>query len=164
MLHEVIDTSHIAGLRNFQNYQKLNPVETLIESKKIIESLLKYKKYKYRLVIESLLFSSRIQDDTEICFISCSMPNDAKEALINSGFIYLSEIIKQDIIKGNSKTTNAIFDDSEHFTTLSHFAFAFTTKNVLDLFNFIFKLVDGEGNLTNFTSTKKKNPILSFRI
>lgn len=97
MLYEVIDTIHIAGLRNFENYQKLNPVETSIESNKIIESLLKYKKYKYRFVIESLLFSSRIQNDTKICFISCSIPNDAKEALINSGFIYLSEIKKNRI-------------------------------------------------------------------
>ena len=66
MLHEVTDTIHIAGLRNFENYLKLSPFETSIESNKIIGSLLKYKKYKYRLVIESLLFSSRIQNDTEI--------------------------------------------------------------------------------------------------
>ena len=78
--------------------------------------------------------------------------------------INLSEIRNWDIIKGNSKRTNAVFDDSEHLTTSSHFAFAFTMKNVSDLLNFTFTLLDGEGNLIIFPPNKTKIPILSLKI
>ena len=107
MSYEIIDYVQITGRQNFDNYQKLNPVEISIDSNKIVNYLLHYKKYKYRFVIENLLFSSSITNEIEIIFISFNGLNDAKQPLINSrlyktlGVIYLSEIKNWDIIKGN---------------------------------------------------------------
>lgn len=48
MPHEITDTVPITCLQYFENYQKLIPVDTSIESNKIAESLVKYKKYRQR--------------------------------------------------------------------------------------------------------------------
>ena len=44
MSHEIVNTIHILGLQNFDNYGRLNPVEIAIVSNKIIEMLSNYKK------------------------------------------------------------------------------------------------------------------------
>ena len=36
MSYEIIDTIQITGLQNFDNYQKLNPVEISVDSNKIL--------------------------------------------------------------------------------------------------------------------------------
>ena len=71
---ETVDTIHILGLQNFEDYSHFNPIEITIESNSIIEALSSYRKHK--------------------------------------------------------------FLGSEHHSRASHFAFAFTTKNVSDLFSF----------------------------
>ena len=83
MSHEIIDIIQITGLRNFDNYQKLKSIEIPIDSNKIVDYLLNYKRYKYRFIAKNLLFSSRITNKTEIIFKSCDGLNDAKESLIN---------------------------------------------------------------------------------
>ena len=57
MLYKIVDTIHILGLQNFNGNSRLNLVEITIDSNKIIEALTNYKKYKFRFIIESLLFS-----------------------------------------------------------------------------------------------------------
>ena len=70
MQDEMVDSIHILGLQDFDNYSRLNPIEITIDSKSIVETLSRYKEYKSRFIIESLLFSRRVQNDTEVIFIT----------------------------------------------------------------------------------------------
>ena len=96
--HKIVDIVHILGLQNIDDYDRLNLVETTINSNKIIVTLSSYKKYKFRFVIKSLLLSTNLQNNTDVIFITCDSLMEAKTALINSklyktlGVAYLSEI------------------------------------------------------------------------
>ena len=68
------------------------------------------------------------------------------------------------LIKGESKRSQAVFVDSEYHTKSSHFSFAFTTKNVSDLFNFTITLLDGNGSKITFPSDERKVPTIGFKI
>ena len=57
MSWETIKTIHVLDLQNFINYERMNQIEVSLDSNDIIESLAKYKKFKYRFLIENLLFS-----------------------------------------------------------------------------------------------------------
>ena len=98
MSHEIVDTVHIYGLQNFDNYGRLNQVEITIDSNKIIEKLSSYKKYKFKFLIEKVLFTTNLQNNTDVIFIMCDGLTEAKSALINSklyktlGVVYLSGI------------------------------------------------------------------------
>ena len=113
--------------------------------------------------MESILFSSNIENETEVIFVTCDGLSNVNTALINKnlrdrlGVCYLHEIKDWDIIKGQSKRSQAKFTDSEELTHSSHIAFAFTTKKFSDLLNFSIKLVDSSGNNIRFPKTEKKN-------
>ena len=83
-----------------------------------MNELFKYKKYKYGLIIKTLLFSSSIKNDTQVIFLLCDGLKDAKEAFVNwklyktLGVVYLNEIKNWDLIKGHSKRANVLFSDS----------------------------------------------------
>ena len=62
----------------------MNPLETPLDSNEIVEDISKYKRFKYRFLIESLLFCSNLENDTDVIFITCNGLSDAREALINS--------------------------------------------------------------------------------
>ena len=102
--------------------------------------------------------------------MTCDGLMEAKTAFINSklyktlGVVYLLEIKDWDLIKNDSKRAQAVFVNSEHHLKAFHFVFAFTTKNVSDLFNFTITLLDGTGNIITFPSNKTKVPTLSFTI
>ena len=83
-MREIVGTVHILGLQNFDDYDRLNPVEITIDSNKIIEMLSNYKKYKFRFIIESLLFSTNLQNNTDVIFITCDALTEAKAPFINS--------------------------------------------------------------------------------
>ena len=80
---EVKDTIRILGFQNAE-YNFLNPIKVSSDSEDIIQLLTKYKRYRYRFVLESILFSSNIQNDTDVIFASCDGLNNTKEVLINS--------------------------------------------------------------------------------
>ena len=170
MPHEIVDTVHILGLQNFDDHGRLNPEEITIDSNKIIETLSNYKKYRFRFIIESLLFSTNLQNNTDVIFITCNSLMEAKTALINSklyktlGVVYLSEIKDWDLIKNDSKRAQAVFVNSEYHLKASHFSFVFTTKNIFDLFNFTIALLDCSGNVITFPSNEAKVPTLNFKI
>ena len=84
MLQEIIKTVHVLGLQRFINYKRMNPVEITLDSNEIVEDLSKYRKFKYRFLIQSLLLSSNLRNDTNVIFIMCNDLSDAREALINS--------------------------------------------------------------------------------
>ena len=84
MLQEIIKTVHVLGFQIFINYKRMNPVKITLDSNEIVEDLSKYRKFKYRFLIQSLLLSSNLQNDTDVIFIMCNDLSDAREALINS--------------------------------------------------------------------------------
>ena len=148
----------------------MNPIGVSLDSNDIIKRLAKYKKFKYRFLIENLLFSSNLENNSNVIFVTCDSLSDAKEALINSkiyktsGVEHISEIKNWNLVKCESKRSQAVFVDSEYYTKSSHFGFAFTTKNVPDLFNFTVTLLDGSGNKITFPLNETKVPTMGFKI
>ena len=67
-------------------------------------------------------------------------------------------------MKGESERSQAVFVDSEYHTKSSHYGFAFTTKNVSNLFNLKITLLDSNGNKINFPSNEAKVPVSGFKI
>ena len=153
-----------------QNVNFTNPLTVSISSDKIIQELKKYKKYRYRFVLESLLFSSNFENNTDVIFVSSKGLSNAKEALINSklhsvlGVCYLSEVKGWGEIKGQSKRSQAIFVDSEQQQKAAQLAFAFITRSIFDLLNFTITLLDGSGNKLAFPDNETKTPTLGFKI
>ena len=166
---QVVDTIRILGIQN-SNYNFLNPINISISSDNVIQQLTKYRKYRYRFILESLLFISNIENDTDVIFVSCDGLINVKEALINSklvnvvGVCYLNELKDWELVKGQSKRSQAIFIDSEQIIKLSHFAFAFITRNISNILNFTITLLDGDGKKITFPTTENKIPIISFKI
>ena len=69
------------------------------------------------------------------------------------------------IIKGQSKRSQAVFSDSEDLNRDSnHLAFSFITKNISDLLQFSVTLLDGAGQPITFPSNETKLPIITFKI
>ena len=74
-----IDEFKIEGFQNFQQYLKINPINIQIIDLQIQNKLLFYtNKYKYGFTVNSILFSSSIQQDTNAIFIITNGLNDAK--------------------------------------------------------------------------------------
>ena len=88
----------IESFQNFEKYSIINPVNIKITDSTIQKSLFYVRKYKYRFVANSLLFSSSLQTDAKAIFITTNGLNDAKELLTNGklfqgiGTIFTSEI------------------------------------------------------------------------
>ena len=59
MAGEIVDTVQILGIQNTE-YSFLNPVYISINSDVVIQKLTKYQNYRYRFVLQSILFSSNI--------------------------------------------------------------------------------------------------------
>ena len=109
MNRKIIDQVKIEGFQNFQQYMKINPKNIRINDSEIQTKLLFYsKKYKYRFIVNSLLFSSSIKEDTKAIFITTNGLNDAEDLLINGkvfqgiGVIYILEIENWNKIKNKS--------------------------------------------------------------
>ena len=108
MAGQIIDTIPILGIQN-TDYNFLNPIYISINSDVVIQKLTKYKKYRYRFVLESILFTWNIENEADVIFVICNGLNNAKHALINknleniSGVCYLTEIKDWEIIKDNQK-------------------------------------------------------------
>ena len=81
------------------------------------------------------------------------------------GVVYLSKIKDWNLIITESKRSQAVFVNSEYHTKLSHFGFAFITKNISDLFNFTITLIGGNGNKL-FPQTKQNylQLVLKFKL
>ena len=126
----IIDEFKIEGFQNLQQYLKINPINIQITDPEIQNKLLFYaNRYKYRFIANSLLFSSPIQKDTNVIFITINGLNNAKEILINGklfqgiGLIYTSEREGWKNIFKKSHWTNAVLIDSKYPIAARHFAF-----------------------------------------
>ena len=84
MSYELIDAIYIKGLQKYGQYDKLNSVQIPIKSSKMISDLERYKHYKYRFLVDRLLFSSANTNYTNAMFITCNGLNEAKAASINA--------------------------------------------------------------------------------
>ena len=68
---QIKDEFVIEGFQNFEQYNKINPVSVRLIDPDIQTKLLFYsRKYKYRFIANSLLFSSSIKEDTKVIFIT----------------------------------------------------------------------------------------------
>ena len=112
MSMEIIETIHVLGLQNFINYEQMNSIEVTLDSNEVIERLANYKKCKYRFLVENLLFSTNLENDTDVIFITSDGVSDTKDALINSkiyktlGLVYLSVIKNWNLVESESKKTS----------------------------------------------------------
>ena len=155
MWHKIVDTVNILGLQNFDDYGRLNLVEITINSNKIIITLSSYTKYKFRFVIKSLLFSTNLQNNTDVIFITRDSLIEAKTAPITSklyktlGVVYLSKIEDWDLIENDSKVMQAVRSPQ---------------KNVSDLFKFKITLLDRSDDVITFPSDETEVPTLSFKV
>ena len=160
---QIKDEFLIEGLQKFEQYTKINPI-----SVKIIDSYLKNKlifyskKYKYRFIANSLFFSLAIKENTNAIFITTNGLNDAKHILINGklfqgiGTIYISEIENWDKIKNKSHWTNVILTDTSFPIVAKHFAFAFEARDLHNLLNFEYSLLNDKGELLKFVDGEDK--------
>ena len=171
---ELVDEIPILGIQNSE-FNVLNPIYVSISSDAIITKLQLYKNYRYRFVLQSLLFSSNIVNDTDVIIVTANGLSNTKQALIKRnnqsvlestlGVCFLSEIPDWNIIKRQSKRTQAVFSDSEDLNRSSdHLAFSFITKNISDLLQFSVTLLDGAGKEIAFPTNETKLPIVTFRI
>ena len=116
------------------------------------------------------LFSSSIQKDTNVIFITTNGLNDAKEILINGilfqgiGVIYTSEIDGCKNIKKTSHWSNVVLTDSKYPIATRHLAFGFETTDLHNLLNFEYSLLDEVRKLIEFKKGKDKIPAINFTI
>ena len=80
---EIFDTISILCIQD-NDVNFLNPITISISSDIVIQKLIKYKKYRYRFLLETLLISSNIENDTDVILISFEGLSNTKQALINS--------------------------------------------------------------------------------
>ena len=168
---QIKDEFKIEGLQNFEEYSKINPISVRIIDPDLQNKLLFYsKKYKYRFIANSLLFSSSIKEDAKTIFITSNGLNDGKDLLINGklfqgiGVIYMSEIENWDKIKNNSYWTNIVLIDSAYLIAAKHFTFGFETTHLDNLLDFEYSLLNDRGKLLEFKQGEDKIPSLNFTI
>ena len=166
---KIIDEIKIEGFQIFEQYMKINPIDIRTTDPEIQTKLLYYsKRFKYKFIANSLLFSSSIKEDTKVIFITTNGLNDAKEILINGkifqgiGVIYISEIENWDKMKNESHWTNVILTDTIYPVAAKHFAFGFETTDLHNLLNFEYSLINDQGKLLEFKQGEDKIPALNF--
>ena len=68
-MFKIIDIINILGLQvETENY--LNPINISLNTNNVIQQLTKYNKYRYRFVLESFLFSSNFENQTDVLFLA----------------------------------------------------------------------------------------------
>ena len=124
---KIIDKIKIEGFQNFEQCMRINPINIRIIDPEIQTTLMYCsKKYKYRFIANSLLFSSSIKEDTKVISITTNGLNDGKDILINSkifqgiGIIYISEIENWNKIKNESHWTNVILTNLAYPVAAKH--------------------------------------------
>ena len=174
MQMELIDQISILGIQNSE-FNVLNPIYISINYDSIISKLQLYKNNRFRFVLNTLLFSSNITNNTDVIIITSNGLSNTKQALITKdnrpilesvlGVCFLNEISEWNIVKGASKRVQVVFSDSEDLNRSSdHLAFSFITKNIADLLQFSVTLLDGSGKEIAFPENETKLPIISFTI
>ena len=111
----VVDFISVHGQQKCEENAEISPIEINIENEKIQLMFQKYNKYIIRFKLESLIFSSLIENNNEKIFLVTNGLSDAKYSLINDalfqtfGVINLSEIENWEKIKKSSWWVNVNF-------------------------------------------------------
>ena len=174
MKNEIIDEIPFFGIQNSE-FNTLNPIFISINSNNIVSRLQLYKNNRFKFVLNSLLISSNIVNDTDVIIVTSNGLSETKQALIiknktptlesTLGVCFLNQIPEWKIVKGASKRVQIVFSDSENLNQNSdHFAFSFITKNITDLLQFSITLLDGAGKKITFPTDETKLPIINFTI
>ena len=101
----VVDFISVRGQQQFEKNAEINPIEIKIENEKVQLMFQTYNKYIIGLKLESLIFSSSIENNTEKIFLVTNGLSDAKYSLINDelfqtiGVINLRDIENWEKIK-----------------------------------------------------------------
>ena len=119
--YQLVDEFRSVGLQNQNLDEKLNLIEINICDSEIQGKLSRYgtQRYKQCIIVDSLLISSLVVQDTNVIFLICNGLNDERDFLINGklyktvGVINISETKDWAKLKGESKWIN-IFSDSEN--------------------------------------------------
>ena len=119
-LENCLQKFKIVGLQNYNVDEKLNLIDINIRYIEMQRKLSKYdtQRYKYCFIVDSILISSLVVQDTNVIFLICNGLNDARDSLINGklhksiGVININEIKDWTKLKRESKWINIIFNDS----------------------------------------------------
>ena len=128
---EIIDSILMNGLQSYDKYETLNPVEISIKSNTTVADSNRYKNCKYCFLMNSLLFTASVTNNTNVVFISCNDLNDEKELLVNGKLykticvIYLDQIHNWEIVNGECIFVNTNLIDNRYPENVDHFAFDF---------------------------------------
>ena len=84
-LENCLDKFKIVGLQNYNVDKKLNLIDINIRDIEMQGKLSKYdtQRYKYCFIVDSILISSLVVQDTNVIFLICNGLNDARDSLIN---------------------------------------------------------------------------------
>ena len=170
----IVENFFIQGLQRFDKYKKLNPlnieiIDTEIRNKISLYARSNYR-YIFRFIANGLLFSSNLKKDTNCIFIVSDTLRDAQTLFINDesfqglGAIYTSEIENWEDIKVGSHWIAVKLTDNSIPIGAKHFSFGFETKNINNLFNFKYSLLNDDGEIIEFRDGETKVPTLNFSI
>ena len=171
---KIVKTFFVQGIQKFDHFKKLNPLNIEIIDSEIRNEISLYARsnyrYTFRFIVNSLIFSSGLTEDTKTIFIVTNSLLEAPTHFINDtnynglGAIYTSEIENWNYIRGSSLWTNVTLTDSALPIAAKHFAFGFESHNVNSLLKFQYSLLNDKGNLIKFRHGETKVPTLNFSI
>ena len=163
----------IEALQAFDKYQKLNPIDIKITDSDVFKELIykKNQRIKYRFIPNTFLFSSSVQEETEVIFLTVTGLNEARDIFINGklykaiGCIYTNELEGWDNLKKTtSNWVSCKLSNSKYPFGAKHLGFEFDTTRLNALLNFTLNLIDQNGKEITFLATEQKTPALKFTI
>ena len=95
----------IEALQAFDKYQKLNPIDIKITDSEVFKELIfkENRRVKYRFIPNTFLFSSSVQQETEVIFLTVTGLNEARDIFINGNHIRQLDVFIQMKLKGGIK-------------------------------------------------------------
>ena len=169
-----VETFFIQGIQKFNKFKKLNPLNVEVIDPEIINKISLYARsnyrYTFRFIVNSLLFSSNLAEETNAIFIVSNSILEAPTIFINDqsfqglGAIYTSEIENWDDIKRISTWTSVKLTDSAIPIAAKHFAFGIESKNFNSLLKFQCYLLNDKAETIKFKDGESKVPTINFSI
>ena len=163
----------IEGLQDFEKYQKLNPIDIKITDNEVRRRLIfkENRRVKYRFIPNSILFSSSVQEDTKVIFLTVTGLNEVRDIMINGkvyksiGCIFTNEIEQWDKIKKTtSNWVSCKLTNSRYPHSAKHLAFIFDTPSLSSLLSFTLYLIDQNGKEISLSTSEQKVPALNYTI
>ena len=163
----------IEGLQAFEQYQKLNPIDIKVTDNEIFRKLIfkENRRIKCRFIPNSIFFSSSVQEETKVIFLTVSGLNEARDILINGkvykviGCIFTNEIEGWDKIKKTtSNWVSCKLTNSRYPHAAKHLAFVFDTTSLSSLLSVTLNFIDQTGKEISFLGTEQKVPALNYSI